>query len=266
VPLLTHALVCPSALAAAHSRPPRAGPPRRSPWPRRRGRGPRARGCARGQTARSSPAGGSPAGGRDRHGPSASQPWRGPESPGYWSSALSCSPAPYCARIAAWRGLGSRRRGGHAACVWAGWEPTSSRMGPRVPTVRLLLLFHTGAPLLVVQKGVLKAEEGRTCDNRTARRPRGCREPALEARLQALTQRHPGCETCPLRGAAGRPGAGFGIRAFAPPPAPPAGSARRRGRLGRNPDPGAAPGAPPRHRMRPLLSRAPWRGPWRSWA
>jgi hypothetical protein len=34
-------------------------------------------------------------------------------------------------------------------------------MGPRTPTVRLLLLFHTGAPVLVVKWGGLNADEGR---------------------------------------------------------------------------------------------------------
>lgn len=41
-------------------------------------------------------------------------------------------------------------------------NPTSSRMGPRGPTVMELLLFHTGAPLLAVQYMVLAEEEGRT--------------------------------------------------------------------------------------------------------
>ena len=34
---------------------------------------------------------------------------------------------------------------------------------PPTPTVSELLLFHTGAPLLVVQCGLLKADEGRYC-------------------------------------------------------------------------------------------------------
>jgi hypothetical protein len=42
-------------------------------------------------------------------------------------------------------------------------------MGPRLPTVRELLLFHTGAPLLVVQCCELCALLGRCCRQGQAR-------------------------------------------------------------------------------------------------
>ena len=51
---------------------------------------------------------------------------------------------------------------------WNTWGPQSSLdykecCSPRAPTVTELLLFHTGAPLLVVQCGLLKLELGRYC-------------------------------------------------------------------------------------------------------
>lgn len=169
----------------------RASSPRRSPWLRRRAHAPHAPGCAPCQSWPASPPGGSPQAGwgllkGGQAGDSVRVGMRvlhHTTPGGSWPAALAPGRQAGLQRDAAEAGMrplggarcGARDRTGQAtklardcrtAASHAASVPPPTRRSPRSPTVSELLLFHTGAPELVVQCGLLNADEGRYCTER----------------------------------------------------------------------------------------------------